>query len=133
MKVPKMLSLDSTVFKDIKERTLECSFNFSEWAENEYKKQFLDVEAINKEIALHKKHIKMLEKSKKEIAERQEAYSIGLSRSEERYIQSVPNKISQGMNELQLLNVFNRSFHRKYNLDEFKKIVREIKVNRHGK
>jgi len=64
MKVPKMLSLDSTVFKDIKERTLECSFNFSEWAENEYKKQFLDVEAINKEIALHKKHIKMLEKSK---------------------------------------------------------------------
>lgn len=133
MKVPKMLSLDSNVFKDIKERTLECSFNFSEWAENEYKKQFLDIESIDKEIETHKKHIRMLEKSKKEITERQEAYSIGLSRSEERYIHSVPTKISQGMNELQLLNVFNRSFHRKYTQDEFKKIVREIKVNRHGK
>lgn len=133
MKVQKMLSLDPNVAKDIKERTLECSFNFSEWAENEYKKQFLDIESINKEIDAHKKQMRMLEKSKKEITERQEAYSIGLSRHEERYIQSVPSKISQGMNELQLLNVFNRSFHRKYNIDEFKKIVREIKVNRHGK
>jgi len=128
-----MLSLDSIVVKDIKDRTHECSFNFSEWAENEYKKQFLDINTIDKKIENYKNQILLLEKTKKEILDRQEAYKIGLSRNEKRYIENVPYKISQGMNDFHILNIFNRSFHRKYTSEEFKRLVNEITVRKHDK
>lgn len=127
MKSIKAISLSSDVIEDIKRRSKQGTFNFSEWVENEYCNKFMDE---NKKVNLikdHEKKIIILEKEIEEIRLRKQTFTESVSKSEKRFLSDVIRLNEEGYQWKPLLRRYNATFNKEFNLKKFKELA--IKFN----
>ena len=127
MKTPKTISLNDEVLKDIRIRSTQYGFNFSEWAENRYKDEFMNEDKKKEEIAEYKNKIIILENEIKQSATLKESYKKVLSRSEIRFIKAIPLLLFEGKELGALCKRFNLMFKKNIDLPDFQKMVEFFK------
>jgi len=133
MKGQKIISLTEEVLKNIRNRTKHYGFNFSEWVENRYKNEFLNVNQKLQEIEEHNKKILILKEEIKQTQVLEKAFKEALSRSEIRFIKSVPRLLYEGKVLKSLCQRFNLMFKKDIYLDDFTKMVEFFKKDENRK
>ena len=132
-KIHKAISLSEETYKDIQQRNKHHGFNFSDWVEKQYEKEFLSVEKKQKEKEEYKKIILSLDKEILAIKEREEMFSASLSRTEKRFLLSVPRLLENGMELGAILKRFNVEFNKHYTQKEVRNIIRFLEKNNEKK
>ena len=132
-KIRKNCMVDFEIFKDIKKKKNEYSFNFSEWVNKKYYEEFLGIDNKQKKIKECKNAILKLNKEIKTIKDREQTYAEILSRTEKRFLSQVPRLIKEGKEWSPLSERFNITFNRKFTESEFKKMVGVIDAQKKSK
>jgi hypothetical protein len=123
-KAHKLISISEEVAKDIEFRHNKYGFNFSEWVNEEYTKQFMSEQAINERVSKLKEDITECEEMLARRLETRRVYEIvALNREEKRYLQGVPKKLAGGFNKKSILEAFNNMYHKQLTSDQFNKLV----------
>lgn len=123
MKILKGIKLSENVAVDVTKR-MRKGFNFSDWVEKSYVKEFLNEDVINNKINEYQQMIESLMIELKDFKNKQVSYDIGFSEEEKRYLLGVAIKLNNGYDIKALLKVFNNSFKRDLGMDDFKMAVK---------
>lgn len=124
-KIQKAISINEEIYDDIKKRkSSQYGFNFSDWVENRYKSEFLDIDAKKQELEEYREKIILLKEEIKRSEIIQESYKAAFSRSEIRFIKSIPSLLGRGMEMRALFKRFNITFNKDIPFEEFEKLVR---------
>ena len=126
----KNISLDEDVNKDIEEKIKKFKFNFSEWVNLEWRKQFMSIESKQEEIKNCQKRVEILKNEVKIIRERNEDIRSILTGNEVRYLQSVPSLMKKGFEASAVWRRFNNTFKRDFEYSAFRELVRGVDDDR---
>ena len=130
MKVAKTISLEKNVIETMRTQKEECGFNFSEWVENTYKEQFLNIDVLNDKKQEYRNLIKNIDTKIEDIKQRKCAYDSSLSAPEKKYLLDVPRLINEGKNIKAITKRFNVLFNRKWSVEKVMKTIKELKFNK---
>ncbi len=120
------LTLEKEVDAYIKEKISKDGFNFSDWVNVTFKREFMGIEEKEKQINDFEKRIKDLKKEIEDVKIRKTIYADNLTRDETRFLKSVPRRTREGINLKSLCGGFNITFHKDWDLEKFKKIFKSV-------
>ena len=119
-KIHKTISVEEDLIKDIEKKKDEYNFNFSEWVDRTYRKDFLGEDVKLLMIKKYEAKILKLKKEIEDTKEKEEVFRESLSRAETRFLYQVPRLIREGKDWKAVCNRFNNTFHRNFDLKTFK-------------
>ena|SRR3990167_1692243 len=123
------ITLPTEVIKEIKNFKKKYKFVFSQWVEETFIKEFMNVESRKNKL---NNMILEVEKLKNEIflaEDKIASYKKLYNTNECRWLVKVPYMISQGSNLTGLCQVFNEVFNRDLSPAEFNRAVKEVKYS----
>lgn len=105
-------------------KMISKGFNFSNWVEKAFIKEFLQEEKLLKEIEDAKLVISNAEQSLKDLRARDVDYRMGFTDQEKRFLIGTDIKLRMGYDIKALLRVFNNTHKRDIDLFEFKSAIK---------
>lgn len=130
-KTHRTISLTTDVEEDIKKRVNGSGFVFSDWVEDEYRKQFMDAEAKEAEITRLHERITTLQQEVLVIKDRRQAYSEIYREIELRFVAGIPLLISEKHCDWKGITArFNNSFGRQLTVKELQSLTEVVKRER---
>ena len=129
MKTQKTFSIEERILNDIQDRKVKFGFNFSEWVEDRYTTEFLNIERLEEDYIKHdtkRKEIKNSIKELKQQIKQQKYTNDNLTKDEIKFINTIPKLLKEGKKIDKLNNRFNAMFNKKWSKKLFKETVDKI-------
>lgn len=126
MKTQKLISIDDNILESIQERKLNCGFNFSEWVENRYINEFLNIERLEQDYIKYNTKLTDIKNTIKELKKLPNTNVQDFTDEEQTYIKRIPILLKEGKNINAVTKRFNFDFKKKLTVQQLKNMIDKL-------